>query len=68
MTDPLTKLLSREKHDHTLVLFGCQSHSNVNYIIDSSKPFGCWSHDDVNYGCLSYTDMNIGVKSHGDVN
>ena len=23
VTDPLTKLLSRAKHDHTLVLFGC---------------------------------------------
>ena len=23
VTDPLTKLLSQAKHDHTLVLFGC---------------------------------------------
>ena len=23
VADPLTKLLSQEKHDHTLVLFGC---------------------------------------------
>ena len=23
VTDPLTKLLSQEKHDHSLVLFGC---------------------------------------------
>ena len=23
VTDPLTKLFSRAKHDHTLVLFGC---------------------------------------------
>ena len=43
VTGPLTKLLSRAKHDHTLVLFGC--------FIESSKPFGCWSHGDVNYGC-----------------
>ena len=30
VADPLTKLLSQAKHDHTLVLFGCQSHSDVN--------------------------------------
>ena len=23
MTDPLTKIISQAKHDHTLVLFGC---------------------------------------------
>ena len=36
VADPLTKLLSQAKHDHTSLLFECYSHGDVNQIIDSS--------------------------------
>ena len=68
VTNPLTKLLSRAKHDHTLVLFWVLFIAMWTRLLTLVNPLGVGHMTMWTAGVNHMMMWTIGVKSHGEVN